>query len=569
MSQTLLHFLCRSGQQEHVEVFKLLLKFKASVQVADDNGRTPLHEACRRRQPESPKRQGQEGTKPLEAALPPCFGMVDAIAKIDKGLFLMKDAHGMTPLSYVAEEHWNLWINYLDARQERFWPLFQGDSTEPNDPGTTTLSPKRIPPQIKIPVLGALAPNKRPLYSPPQSLTCRQAVKLVSGHIKPDELDILAGKEPIMSRTSSNRSMKQKQPMSLSAHLERTGSKRSLAGTSGDSFIDCWMKPDSTGHHHKDDHYADSIMLGGVPVPTLRYALVTEDYSYNSGAESATRRGSGTSSTFQAYRRGSETSCTSSIPSVQHQQQQPQQQQQLGGEATSKPRTTTMGLGQMLRRPLPAPSHSLPFASPSYYDTASISSGEATSESGTVPHSPKSFTKSLLDPSTMDTDRGGEFGKPLEDDGDLMDGHGDKEYLHQQAPFISSSYNTRKSTASKVLPTVKDIGGGGGDDEDSSDNRLGGPTVNDVPQDRSKDTQKRSQPSMRAATKSATMAEQDDDEDGYADNDDDEEEDEDDDDDDSDEHEYDDDDDDDKEASVDAPRGGDLDDSARSFMWFL
>ncbi|KAL7562286.1 hypothetical protein ACA910_014505 [Epithemia clementina (nom. ined.)] len=430
MGETLVHFLCRSGQQEHVEVLQLLIKFKASVQVADDNGRTPLHEACLRRKTSGTSRgllRSASVESKIENSLPPCFQMVDLIARIDVGLFLMKDGQGKTPLSYVSEEHWQLWIQYLDSRKDMYWPLHP-DSTD------SAKGSNKIPPKIKIPMLAALAPNRRPLYKPPQHLSPRQAARIASGQVQPyEQMEAVMMRRERKNKNAMKDFNQQNNTASLDSHFEcaeapsGSNNRNKKPSIDEDSYIACWINPkekdggngnvtegyggEKSGYN--DDHYADSIILGGIPLPTLRYALVNEDYAYQSGAESASRRGSETSSTFNRRlsetsftstfnRRMSETSTTSttfnrrlsetSTTSTNRRgsDNSSTSQQQLKGESTCEPRTSSTSSSL-------SPNHTIPplhrqlnvmiqhgkQGLPTYKgDATSISSGEATSESG-------------------------------------------------------------------------------------------------------------------------------------------------------------------------------------------
>jgi hypothetical protein len=72
------------------------------MQVTDDYGRTPLHDACWRADPS--------------------FELVELILDSDKHLLNLLDCRGAAPLSYVKPKSFAVWIAFLEAKAERFWP---------------------------------------------------------------------------------------------------------------------------------------------------------------------------------------------------------------------------------------------------------------------------------------------------------------------------------------------------------------------------------------------------------------------------------------------------------------
>lgn len=97
--ETVLHLVCRASLKEG---FRLLMSFGADVQVADNCGRTPLHEAC--------------------WAHKPCFEIIEDILKVDKRMLFVTDSLGATPLAYVRRENWTPFTRFLMSQKDKLWP---------------------------------------------------------------------------------------------------------------------------------------------------------------------------------------------------------------------------------------------------------------------------------------------------------------------------------------------------------------------------------------------------------------------------------------------------------------
>ena len=89
--ESLIHTVSRCGKHQVLQVF---IDNGCSLQVSDDYGRTPLHDAC--------------------WAAEPAFETVELIMKADRRLFFMIDARSHLPLAYVRREHWDAWIGFLN-----------------------------------------------------------------------------------------------------------------------------------------------------------------------------------------------------------------------------------------------------------------------------------------------------------------------------------------------------------------------------------------------------------------------------------------------------------------------
>ena len=104
--ESLLHLACRKGL---VQVVDFLINddgmgnnVGVPVQVVDDMGRTPLHDAFWTPEPN--------------------FELIDLLVSKCPDLLLVKDKRGHTPLSYTRKAHWSKWNEYLQSRADRLGP---------------------------------------------------------------------------------------------------------------------------------------------------------------------------------------------------------------------------------------------------------------------------------------------------------------------------------------------------------------------------------------------------------------------------------------------------------------
>jgi Ankyrin repeats (3 copies) len=97
--ESLLHMICRLGDNTLLSV---MLEAGCDVQVADDYGRTPLHDAS--------------------WAAKPAFDVVEKLMEKDNRLFYLTDSRGAVPLSYVRKEHWAQWLQFLESKKDVYWP---------------------------------------------------------------------------------------------------------------------------------------------------------------------------------------------------------------------------------------------------------------------------------------------------------------------------------------------------------------------------------------------------------------------------------------------------------------
>jgi len=150
--ESLLHLICRRGEPESLQV---MVDAGCTIQVADDYGRTPLHDAC--------------------WAARPCFELVEMILDVDVRFFHMTDCRGALPLSYVRKEHWAAWVEFLASRKDKYWPKRDIATEGEQEP----------------PELAKLGPNTRPIPDPKDALTVELATMVATGRIKPDEARML------------------------------------------------------------------------------------------------------------------------------------------------------------------------------------------------------------------------------------------------------------------------------------------------------------------------------------------------------------------------------------------
>jgi len=150
--ESILHMVCRRGDTKFL---KVLVEHRCSFQVADDYGRTPLHDAC--------------------WCANPNFDVVEMILDADRRLLHMTDCRGALPLSYVPKDQWSAWLLFLESKKEKYWSN-----------RNVALIGKEQPPQLT-----QYAAHTRPLLDPPGALPPSLASMVASGRIKPEEAKLL------------------------------------------------------------------------------------------------------------------------------------------------------------------------------------------------------------------------------------------------------------------------------------------------------------------------------------------------------------------------------------------
>jgi hypothetical protein len=151
-AESLVHMVSRRGDSKALQI---LVDNGCNLQVADDYGRTPLHDCC--------------------WAADPAFEVAEIILAADPRLFYMTDSRGAVPLSYVRKEHWPLWIEYLESKKHMLWPTRNIKIVGEEEAPTLTLS-------------GA---NSRPLQDPENAVPVELAAMIASGKMTPGEAQFL------------------------------------------------------------------------------------------------------------------------------------------------------------------------------------------------------------------------------------------------------------------------------------------------------------------------------------------------------------------------------------------
>lgn len=89
--ESLVHMACRRGFTDVVRY--LINEAGVKVNIRDDFGRTPLHDACWTSQPN--------------------YDLVDILIREEPRLIQISDKRGFTPFQYTRKEHWDRWRDYL------------------------------------------------------------------------------------------------------------------------------------------------------------------------------------------------------------------------------------------------------------------------------------------------------------------------------------------------------------------------------------------------------------------------------------------------------------------------
>ncbi|KAL3936578.1 MAG: hypothetical protein SGBAC_008131 [Bacillariaceae sp.] len=145
--ESLVHRICRRGDGNLLGV---LLEHGCSLQVADDYGRTPLHDAFWK-------------AEPSEAVL-------NLILPVDRDLLHLMDCRGFLPLDYVRKESHPNVIQYLSRVMDDFFPHRSVDDE-------TDLSP----------ALTRRQPHSSPVPDPEKAMLPMTASLVANGKIEPED----------------------------------------------------------------------------------------------------------------------------------------------------------------------------------------------------------------------------------------------------------------------------------------------------------------------------------------------------------------------------------------------
>jgi ankyrin repeat protein len=155
--ESLIHLVCRLGS---FELLNIMLDCGSSVQVCDDYGRTPLHDACWSNQVS--------------------MDVVTLLLKKDRHLLFMADCRDTVPLQYVPKQSWAIWREYIDTIIEEIFPVRSRPQSivEHADEGA---------------VLARMRPNTRPLVCRSNALRMELARIVATGRMEPEEIDVIRG----------------------------------------------------------------------------------------------------------------------------------------------------------------------------------------------------------------------------------------------------------------------------------------------------------------------------------------------------------------------------------------
>lgn len=94
--ESIMHMACRRGM---LDIVTFLLETGCAVDIRDDFGRTPLHDAC-------------------WTTVPNFEVMNVVIQKVHPDILLCQDVRGHTPFHYARKEHWGAWVSFLEERDQ-------------------------------------------------------------------------------------------------------------------------------------------------------------------------------------------------------------------------------------------------------------------------------------------------------------------------------------------------------------------------------------------------------------------------------------------------------------------
>jgi ankyrin repeat protein len=95
--ESLLHMACRRGDLEIVQF--MIREAKVRVDIHDDFGRNPFHDACWTSKPN--------------------FDVMDVLIEAaDPFMIITEDVRGSSPFDYARRENYGKWLKYLDEKKE-------------------------------------------------------------------------------------------------------------------------------------------------------------------------------------------------------------------------------------------------------------------------------------------------------------------------------------------------------------------------------------------------------------------------------------------------------------------
>jgi hypothetical protein len=163
--ESIIHMICRRGDSE---LLKLFVEHGCNLQVSDDFGRTPLHDAC--------------------WTSVPNFEIIELILMRDRRLMNIVDCRGSSPLSYVKRDHWGDWIQFFDRVKEKFWSQRDLEKVGEEPP----------------PDLVGKAPNSIHIPNPINCAGLEEAALVAMGKVEPESIIKSRSSSSPCSRSSSS-----------------------------------------------------------------------------------------------------------------------------------------------------------------------------------------------------------------------------------------------------------------------------------------------------------------------------------------------------------------------------
>ena len=168
--ESIVHAACR--RDDFAMLNALIIESQSSVQVSDDFGRTPLHDACWTSSPN--------------------FDSIRLLLDQDPWLLCIKDCRGSTPLGYVRKAHWDQWIGFLGAVADRYWPTLTGQQDQ--------VCVDKVPPLATVEPNSNLLPDPKPQGN---ELNLDVIELLANGDMTPQEIESRGTKTIEEIKTSS------------------------------------------------------------------------------------------------------------------------------------------------------------------------------------------------------------------------------------------------------------------------------------------------------------------------------------------------------------------------------
>lgn len=166
--ESLIHVACRLQRPgDNRLLINTMIEYGADVRIADDKGRTPLHDAC--------------------WTYKPCFELIKTLLKHDSHLLMITDVRDCLPLSYAPRESWHDWLQFLQANKDTLWPSLMTKQTQ--NAGLSNPSSHR---PSQVPPLTLQKPNSRPAEDPVHALSLKIAEMVSIGKLEPEEAMFLS-----------------------------------------------------------------------------------------------------------------------------------------------------------------------------------------------------------------------------------------------------------------------------------------------------------------------------------------------------------------------------------------